>query len=321
MKIPNFSRFIAAIVAVAAFSINASAAEGYPSKPIKVIVPYAPGGVVDVQTRAVTQVMEKLLKQTIIVEPRPGASGSIAAEYVAKAEADGYTLIVSASFLNTAPIMDKNLRWRTEQFIPVGRFSLSPSYFAVPANSPARTVKEFEEMARKAPKNLQYANGGNGTPQQIANELFALQAGIKLEPVMYKGAPPSLPDLINGLTSMAILPSSVAYPQVKGGTLRALANMSGKRSVQLPDVPTIAEAGYPGATVLSWYGLHAPSGTPPEIVRSLATALAQACATPDAKQRLSSAGGEEAYMGTKEFASFLEADSKSWAKVLKDIAK
>ena len=321
MKRRELGCSLAAVAALAALAMPAVAADPYPSRAIKVIVPYAPGGVVDVQTRAVTQIMEKLLKQPMVVEPKPGASGNIGADAVARAEPDGYTLLVSASFLNTAPMMEKNLSWRIEQFTPVGRFSLSPSYFAVPANSPARTVKEFAEMARKAPMPLQYANGGNGTPQQIANELFATEAGIKLESVMYKGAPPSVPDLINGMTAMAVLPSSVAYPHAKAGTLRVLANMSGNRSAQLPDVPTIAEAGYPGATVLSWYGLHAPAGTPPEVIRTLANAMQQACATAEVKQRLISAGGEEAFLGTRDFAAFLDADAKSWAKVLKALPK
>ena len=324
MQRRDFARPLAAGAAallLAALSSPASAADSYPSRPIKVIVPYAPGGVVDVQTRAVTQTMEQFLKQSIVVEPRPGASGSIAAEAVAQAAPDGYTLIVSASFINTAPLLEKNLRWRTDQFVPVGRFALSPSYFVVPASSPAKTVKEFVEMARKSPTTLQYANGGNGTPQQIGNELFAHEAGIKLDPVMYKGAPPSVPDLINGLTAMAVLPSSVTYPQVKGGKLRALANMSSNRSPQLPDVPTIAEAGYPGSTVLSWYGLSAPAGTPPEVIRALATAMQQACATPEVKQRLVSAGGEEAFLGTADFSTFLAKDARNWAEVVKVIAK
>lgn len=324
MQRRDFARPLAAGAAallLAALSSPASAADSYPSRPIKVIVPYAPGGVVDVQTRAVTQTMEQFLKQSIVVEPRPGASGSIAAEAVAQAAPDGYTLIVSASFINTAPLLEKNLRWRTDQFVPVGRFALSPSYFVVPASSPAKTVKEFVEMARKSPTTLQYANGGNGTPQQIGNELFAHEAGIKLDPVMYKGAPPSVPDLINGLTALAVLPSSVTYPQVKGGKLRALANMSSNRSPQLPDVPTIAEAGYPGSTVLSWYGLSAPAGTPPEVIRALATAMQQACATPEVKQRLVSAGGEEAFLGTADFSTFLAKDARNWAEVVKVIAK
>lgn len=314
-------RALIATGALGVLSASAMAADVYPSKPIKVIVPYAPGGVVDVQARAVVQTMSEILKTPFVVEARPGASGSIAAEAVSRAPADGYTLIVSASFLNASPLLESNLRWSPKQFTPVGRFALSPSYFVVPATSPARTVKEFAEMAKKATKPLQYANGGDGAPQTTATQLFAREAGIHMEPVMYKGAPPSVPDLINGLTSMTVLPSTVAFPQVQGGKLRALANMSSKRSEQLPDVPTIAEAGYPGSTVLSWYGLHAPTGTPPELIRTLETAMQQACATAEVKQRLASAGGEEAFMGTKDFTAFVAEDAKVWEKAVKVIKK
>jgi len=320
----NRRHLLQTLIAASAMGVlgtSANAADAYPSKPIKILVPYAAGGVVDVQTRAMTQTMAEVLKASIVVEPKPGASGSIAAEAVSQAAPDGYTLIVSASFLNSAPLLETNLRWAPKQFTPIGRFALSPSYFVVPATSPARTVKEFVEMAKKSAKPLQYANGGNGTPQQISNELFAHEAGIRLEPVMYKGAPPSVPDLINGLVSMGVLPSSVAHPQVNGGKLRALANMSSRRSAQLPDVPTIAEAGYPGATVLSWYGLHAPAGTPPEVIRTLEAAMRQACATAEVKQRLVAAGGEEAFMGTNDFASFLAKDAQQWTQAVKVISK
>ncbi|MET4577749.1 Bug family tripartite tricarboxylate transporter substrate binding protein [Ottowia thiooxydans] len=314
-------QLLAALSAMSILGASALAADAYPAKPIKIVVPYAAGGVVDVQTRALTQTMSEVLKTPIVVEAKPGASGSIAAESVSQAAPDGYTLIVSASFLNAAPLLETNLRWSAKQFTPVGRFSLSPSYFVVPATSPARTVKEFVDMAKKSPKPLQYANGGNGTPQHIANELFSAEAGLRLEPVMYKGAPPVIPDLINALIPMAVLPSSVAYPQVQGGKLRALANMSNVRSAQLPDVPTIAEAGYPGAAVLSWYGLHAPAGTPPEIIRTLEAAMRQASASTDVKQRLVAAGGEEAFLGTQDFSAFVAKDAQQWAKAVKVISK
>ena len=190
MKRRPFIRPLLASIICAGFAMPALAANAYPAKPIKVIVPYAAGGVVDVQTRAVTESMAQFLKQPIIVEPRPGASGSIAAEAVARAEPDGYTLVVSASFLFTQPLLETNLRWSPRQFTPVGRFALSPSYFVVPNNSPAKTMKEFVDYAKKASPPLQYANGGDGAPQTMATELFRVAAGIKLEPVMYKGAPP-----------------------------------------------------------------------------------------------------------------------------------
>ncbi len=317
MKRRSFIRPMLASIACVGITVPALATDAYPAKPIKVIVPYAAGGVVDAQTRAVTESMAQFLKQAIIVEPRPGASGSIAAEAVARAEPDGYTLVVSASFLITQPLLEANLRWSPKQFIPVGRFALSPSYFVVPNSSPAKTIKEFADYAKKASPPLQYANGGDGSPQVMATELFRMAAGIKLEPVMYKGAPPSVPDLINGLVAITVLPSTVGVPQIKGGNLRALANSSDRRSSQLPDVPTIAEAGFPTATVTSWYGLHAPAGTPPEVIQKLSEAMKAATAQPEVKSRLDSAGGEAAYLGTAEFTRFLGDNAKQWADAVK----
>lgn len=320
----NRRKFVTVLCASAALggamgSPLASAQAAYPVKPIRVIVPYAPGGVVDVQARAVTDTMQKILGQPIVIEAKPGASGNIGAREVASAAPDGYTLLVSASFLINNPLLETSLPWAPGDFTPVGRFAVSPSYFVVPANSAAQSVKEFADMAAKASPVLQYGNGGTGTPQTMSNELFRVSAGIPLESVMYKGAPPIVPDLINGLVSMAILPSTVAIPQVKAGNLRALANISSSRSPQLPDVPTIAEAGYPDVTTLSWYGLHAPAGTPEPVIRALAAAMKEASATEQVKQRLLTAGGEVAFLDTPDFARFLASDTERWSRLVKII--
>ncbi len=297
------------------------AADPYPSKPIRVIVPYAPGGVVDVQARAVTMRLSIELGQPIVVEAKPGANGNIAAEFVARAPADGYTLMVSAPFVINNPLLESNLRWAPKDFVPVVRYSLSPSYFTVPMSSPAKTLKEFIELAKKASPPLQYGEGGVGSTQSMANEVLMKVAGIHMEPVMYKGAPPIVPDLINGLVQSTILPSSVAFPQVKGGKLRALANISSRRSDQLPDVPTFTELGYPEATALSWYGLHAPAGTPPEVIKRLEAAVQAATRTAEVKERLINAGGEEAFQNTADFTAFLKADAEHWEKIARSIKK
>ncbi|MCX5591756.1 tripartite tricarboxylate transporter substrate binding protein [Alcaligenes endophyticus] len=302
---------------VSAGSVLASGT--YPNKPIRVIVPYAAGGVVDVQTRALTEALHEVLGQVVVVEARPGASGNIAARQIAAAEPDGYTLMVSASFLINNPLLEKNLPWKPDDFTPIARFALSASYFVVPANSPANNVKEFADLARQAVPSWQYGNGGTGTPQTMSNELFRVVADIPLESVMYKGAPPIVPDLVNGLVSMAVLPSSVAIPHVQSGTIRALANVSNHRSIQLPDVPTIAEAGFPEVTTLSWYGLHAPAGTPETILRALSDAVNKACQTVGFQQRIVNAGGEAACMNTNEFQQFLDADAKRWSELVKVI--
>lgn len=176
-------------------------------------------------------------------------------------------------------------------------------------------------MAKKASPPLQYADGGTGSTQTMSNEVFRVVAGIPLEPVMYKGAPPVIPDLINGMMAMTISPATVAIPHVKSGKLRALANINSRRSPQLPDVPTIAEAGYPDATALSWYGLHAPAGTPPEVIQKLEFAMRAATATPEVKNALVSAGGEESFLGTADFTAFIKSDAVRWGKLVKMIKK
>ena len=188
-------RFVLGALSLLAGS-SAFSADSYPSKPIRVIVPYAAGGVVDVQTRVVTQRVAIELGQPIVVEAKPGAGGNIAAETVARAPADGYTVLVTAPFIINNPLMETGLRWAPRDFMPVVRFTLSPSYFVVPMSSPARTVKEYVELAKKASPPLQYGDGGPGSTQSMANEMFKIVAGIPLEPVLYKGAPPIVPDLI-----------------------------------------------------------------------------------------------------------------------------
>jgi len=312
------SIFPVALAAICA----ASAAHGqqsYPVRPIHVIVPYSPGGVVDVQARVVTQRMAATIGQPMVVEAKPGASGNIAATHVAQAQPDGYTLLVSAPYLSNNPLLEDTLRWAPRDLVPVGRFSLAHSYLVVPASSPAKTLKDYVVMAKQASAPLQYGGGGGGSTQDVTIELFKTAANIELDVVGYKGAPPMVPDLISGALSMAVLPSSVAYPHLKSGALRALANTSSARSAQFPDVPTIAEAGYPQATSLSWYGLHAPAGTPPEIIRTLEDALRQATAAPDVKTRLSSAGGESAYMNQADFAAFIQADAAHSQNAVKAI--
>lgn len=295
------------------------AQESYPSRPVRVLVAFPAGGVIDVLTRAVTQSMD--LGQPIVVENRPGASGNIATEAAARSAADGYTILVSAPFLLNNPMLGTNLRWAPKDLVPVARLARSPSYFCVPMSLPARTLREFAEVARKAHPPMQYVDGGSGTPQAMSIELLMHAAGIKLEPIAYKGAPPAMVDLISGAVSLAVIPSSVAVPLIKANKLRVLANTNSSRSAQLPDVPTVAEAGFPEATVLSWIGLHAPAGTPAAVVRKLDSAVHAATERADVRERLASAGGEAAYQGTQEFTEFLRADTQMWDRINRTLKK
>lgn len=317
-------RLLAAIaglaVATAAPAAAQSAPAGWPSKPIRVIVPYPAGGVVDVMARAVVQRMAVDLGQPIVVEARPGANANIGADAVATAAPDGYTWLVSASFLLNNPLLETGLRWKLADFVPVARYALSPSYLVVPASSPARTLREYIELARATP-GLQYGEGGTGTPQSMSIEMLKAVAGLKLEPVLYKGAPPIVPDLAAGAVSMAVLPSTVAIPHVKSGRLRALANTGNKRSTTFPDVPTIAEAGVPEATVLSWYGFHVPAGTPAPVVRRIAEATVAAAADPEVRERLAAAGGEAVGQSGAEFEAFLRDEQARWTRFVEAARK
>ncbi len=306
---------------LAAHSDLAMSQDAFPDRPLKVIVPYPAGGVVDVQTRAMTQGLAAELGQAVVVESRAGANGNIAAEAVARAAADGYTLLVSAPYLINNPMQENNLRWALKDFVPVARFSMSPSFMCVPAGSPAKTVREYVEWAKRAKPRLQFGDPGTGTTQTMSVEILKSTAGIELEAVPYKGAPPLALDLINNAFSMSVLPSSVAYPHVKSGKLRALATTSSNRSAQLPEVPTIAEAGYPEVTVISWYGLHAPVNTPTTALRKLEAAIKAAVQKPEAQTRLVSAGGEAAFMGTDEFSRFLSADTQMWERINRMLRK
>lgn len=288
----------------------------WPARPVRVIVPYPAGGVVDVMTRALTIRLASDLGQPFVVEAKPGAQANIAAEFVANAPADGYTLMVSAPFLINNPLLETGLRWKAADFAPVARFALSPSFMLVPANSPARTVRELVELAKAKP-GLPVGDGGAGSTQSMATQMLKVVAGINFESIGYKGAPPVIPDLVSGILAMAIIPSTVAIPQVTSGKLRALANTSDKRSPQLPDVPTIAEAGYPDVTVLSWYGFHVPAGTPREVIQKLNAAVGAASTAAEVQARMMAAGGEAAYLGGADFDAFLRADAERWQRFVR----
>ncbi|MFZ4757642.1 MAG: Bug family tripartite tricarboxylate transporter substrate binding protein [Burkholderiaceae bacterium] len=295
-------------------------ATAWPTKPVRVIVPYPAGGVVDVMTRAVTQRMQADLGQPIIVEAKPGANANIGADTVATAAPDGHTWLVSAAYLLNNPLIETGLRWKPADFVPVARFALSPSYFVVPVSSPARTLKEWVEFARREP-GQQYGEGGTGTPQSMSIQMLWASAGLRLEPVMYKGAPPIVPDLIAGQLSMSVLPSTVAIPQVRSGKLRALANTSTTRSPSLPDVPTMAEAGFPEASVLSWYGFHVPTGTPTEIVRRIAEFTGRAATSAEVGERLAAAGGESGFLAGPDFIAFMTDEQQRWARFVEAAKK
>lgn len=307
---------MAALVALGSgVASSVHAADAFPSKPITIVVPYPAGGVLDIQTRALAQRLSAELGQPVVVDVRTGGNANIAAAYVARATPDGHTLLATTTFVISNPLVDPATRWSPKDLQPVSSFGQTFSYLVVPATSAAKNVKDLVEMAKRAKPPLQFADGGPGTSLTLSFEMLKKSAGVDLEAVPYKGAPPALLDLANGLLAASILPASVAYPQIAAGKLRALATVGRGRTPQLRDVPTFAESGYPDATVLTWFGLHAPAGTPADVIRRIDAAVKVATTVDEVRERIASTGGEVNYMNTSEFSAFLGNETRRWEEL------
>ena len=307
-----------ALGALLALAVGAALAQPYPNKTIRVIVPYPVGGAVDVMTRLVANHMAQTLGQALVIDNRPGANANIGPEAAARAAPDGYTLLASATFLVVNPLLETGLRWSPRDFMPVARFTQAPNVLVVPAAHPSKTLAEFVAAAKAKP-GLPTGDSGPGAPQTMAIELLKHAAGLEFQSIGYKGGPPVLADLINGQLAMSVLPLNVAMSSISGGRIRALATTSNRRSPVLPDLPTMAESGYPDATVISWYGFHAPTGTPQEVIRRLSDAVAAAAADEATRTRTASTGGEISFMDTDAFRKFLDEDSARWLKAVQTI--
>lgn len=307
-----------AVIFFAALSSCAATAQEWPTKPIRVIVAYPAGSAADVMTRVLAARMSITLGQPVLVDNRPGANANLGIEVAAKAPPDGYTLLTSGGYVITNPMQESNLRWRTEELVPVARFTVGVNLLVSPAALPATTLKEFVSYAKANP-GLPFGDAGTAAPQTLGLLMFKTVAGLEALQVSYKGGPPIVPDLFTGAVKAAILPSNVALASLQSGRIRALANTGDKRSALFPDVPTLAEEGYGSATVVSWQGFHVPSGTPAAIIRRLAEATGEAASQEDVKTRINGAGGEIAFLGTEDFKRFIAADEARWRNFMKTI--
>jgi tripartite-type tricarboxylate transporter receptor subunit TctC len=310
---------VLAIAVATAVLPAAAGAQAYPAKPIRVVVPYPVGGAVDVMTRLVTAHMQQTLGQPIVVENRPGANANLGPDFVAKAAPDGYTLLSTATYLIANPLIETNLRWAPNELAPVARFTVAPNVLVVPGTSPSGTLQAFVAAAKAKPKSLNYGEAGPGAPQTMAIEMLKTVAGIEMQSVLYKGSPPVVADLINETLAMSVLPLNVVMGAIGGGRIKALASTSNRRSTLLPDVPTMAEAGYPEVTVVSWYGFHVPAGTPPDVVAKLSAAVGAAAGSEEVRTRTAGVGGELSYLDTPAFAAFLREDEGRWQKFIQVI--
>lgn len=291
----------------------------FPDHPIRIIVPFSAGGVVDSVTRITAENMAKVLKQPVIVENKTGAGGAIGADFVARSPADGYTLLAVSPSYVVGPMLNPSIQGKSgKDFRAVAGIGAVPNVIVVPASSPLRTLPELLDAARSKPGTLTYASAGVGTSNHLSAELLAQMTQVKLTHVPYKGQPEAMSDLLGARVSMMALTSAIARQQVQSGKLRALAVTSAKRSAVMPDVPTVAEAArLPGYEVGGWFGLVAPQGTPDAVVRKLAEAAAQATADPATARRLAELGMDLAPQSTAAFDRFLDTETKKWTGVLK----
>ena len=307
-----------AALAVLACAGSIAHAQPYPSKPVHVVVPYPAGGVVDVIARSVGERMAQTMGQPFVVENKVGAAGSIGTEAVARSAPDGYTLLV-ASPSHTANIsLYSKLSWHPiTSFAPVAMVGVIPNVILVHPSVPAKTLAEFIAYAKARPGQINYASAGAGSSVHLAAELLEQMAGIKLVHIPYKGQPEAVTALITGEVSMMPLTMSLAKARVLAGQARGLAVTTPKRSSAMPELPTVAESGYPGYEVSTWFGYLAPAGTPAEIVTRLNAEINAALRDSGVQKRLVPLGAELDPGTPQAFGKYLETDMNRWAKVIR----
>lgn len=290
----------------------------YPAQPIRLIVSFAAGGPTDIFARLVASKLEKELGQPIIVENKPGGGSNIGSEFVAKAKPDGYTLLIGTVANATNMGIYKNLGYDTARdFAPITQIMSSPSVLVVNNNLPVRSLSELIAYAKARPGKLSYASSGAGGMQHHAGELLKLRAGIDVIHIPYKGAAPALTDVIGGTVDFGFKTASGVMPAILSGKVRPLAVAGNTRLAQLPDVPTMAEAGMPDLEADSWNGLFAPAGTPPAIINRLANATIAILQTPEIKERFAAISATPVGSSPEEFSKYVKAEIAKWGMVAK----
>src|SRR5712692_5743184 len=310
----------AATIAATLLGIDAGAQaqSNYPVRPIHIIVPYPAGGIVDIVARAVTEQVGRDWKQSIVVEARPGANSNIGTAAVARSDPDGYTWLVTGPAVLVNPALYKDAGWDAMQsFKCVGLAVWNQSVAVVHPSMPAKTLAEFVELARSKPGQLNFGNPGTGSSIDLTAQKLFQAADIKLTYVGYKGQPPALIDLMTNLMHFEIVSLALALPHIKQGTIKPLAVFTEKRVPDLPDVPTIAEAGYAAAAYVPWYGIYVPSTTPDPLVEKIHEAINKALQNPDVQRQLSVADIPGKPMPLNELASLMKADYEKLTAVVK----
>jgi tripartite-type tricarboxylate transporter receptor subunit TctC len=307
-------RFLLVLLALAACDAGA---QSFPTRPVRFIVGFTPGGGVDINARLLAARLSEMLGQQVIVENKPGAGTNIANEYVAKAPADGYTLLFNSSALAINLALYRNPPYALRDFAPISIFTESVNLLVVSASLPARSLQELIALARERPGALNYSSAGAGASQHLAGELFKMRTGTSIVHVPYKGSAPALTALIAGEVQLSFSNTVAILPHVRAGRLRALAVAGAKRTDLLPDVPTMKEAGVEGVEVPLWFGLLAPAATPREVVQTLASGVAKAARSPDLRQKLIDQGADPVGNSPEEFERQLREEVARWHEVVK----
>jgi len=316
MKRIHFLQGVAAALCMAVST--ASLAQGYPNKPVRLIVPFPAAGATDLFARTLGQKMSEKLGTTLVIDNKPGAGGAIGSDMAAKAPPDGYTLLLATTSTHSiGPAVTSKLPYDTvRDFSPIAHVGDAPSIMLVPVNSPAKTVREWIDYAKKNPGKLNYASSGNGTIVQLTAELFKAQAGVFVTHIPYKGTALAIPDLISGKVDVLFDSLPTGMPHVRDGRLRALGVTSLKRSPLAPELPPIADT-LPGFESNTWFGFYGPKGLPADVVARVNKAANEALADPEVKEKLSRLGIEPAAPGTPEqFAKMVAADAAKWKKIV-----
>ena len=307
------------LLCVAALAVAlAATAQSFPTKPIRLIVTYPPGGGADLMARLIAPKMADTLGQPVVVENKPGASGQIGAGEVARAAPDGYTLLLDASSYSVNPSLYAKLPYDpAKAFTPIALIALFPNVLVVTPDFAPRDVKELIALAKAKPGTIAFASSGNGSAQHLSGELFRQKAGVEMTHVPYKGGAPALNDVMGGQVPVFFANMASSLPQIKGGKVRALAITGAQRSPQLPTVPTLAEAGVPGYEVYEWNAIFAPAGTPAPVVAKIAESIAKALQSAELRERVASLGGEIAAYGPAETDRFVREQTELWGKVVR----
>ncbi|HZR68232.1 MAG TPA: tripartite tricarboxylate transporter substrate binding protein [Burkholderiales bacterium] len=314
---PSGAALLAALVALSPAAAHAQAG-AYPGKPIRLILPFPPGGGTDILGRLMAERLAPRLGQPVVVENRGGAGGNVGAEAAARSAPDGYTIVLVAPSLAISPSLYKKLAYDpVKDFAPVSLVATVPNVMVTNPSIPAKTLSEFIALAKSKPGAMNFGSGGNGTSNHLAGELFNIVAGVRLVHVPYKGVNLAMNDVMSGDVQLVIIGIPAAAPHIKAGKLRALAVIDAKRAAALPDVPTAAEAGLKDFEVTTWYGVLAPAGTPHPIVTRLNAEIVAVMHSNEMKERLATMATEPVTSTPEEFGDLIRREMAKWAKVVR----